>query len=50
MSGATGADLVSCVFRQVYEELRTIKADAAEPKARRILSGLGFSKAMQVQN
>lgn len=34
-------------LNQVYEELRTIKADAAEPKARRILSGLGFSKAMQ---
>ncbi|XP_037079732.1 ATP-binding cassette sub-family F member 1-like [Pollicipes pollicipes] len=34
-------------LNQVYEELRTIKADAAEPKARRILNGLGFSKSMQ---
>ncbi|KAF0288195.1 ATP-binding cassette sub-family F member 1 [Amphibalanus amphitrite] len=34
-------------LNQVYDELRTIKADAAEPKARRILSGLGFSRAMQ---
>jgi len=34
-------------LNQVYEELRTIKADAAEPKARRILNGLGFTKNMQ---
>lgn len=34
-------------LNSVYEELRAIKADAAEPKARRILSGLGFSRAMQ---
>ena len=31
---------------QVYEELRAIGADAAEPKARRILAGLGFTKEM----
>ena len=32
---------------QVSEELRDIKADAAEPRARRILAGLGFDKDMQ---
>lgn len=31
---------------QVYDELRAIGADAAEPKARRILAGLGFTKEM----
>ena len=31
----------------VYEELRAIGADQAEPKARRLLAGLGFSKEMQ---
>ena len=31
---------------KVYEELRAIGADAAEPKARRILAGLGFTKEM----
>jgi len=30
----------------VYEELKAINADAAEPKARRILAGLGFTKEM----
>ncbi|CAJ0945631.1 unnamed protein product, partial [Mesorhabditis belari] len=34
-------------LKQVGEELRDIKADAAEPRARRILAGLGFSKDMQ---
>ncbi|KAK0406133.1 hypothetical protein QR680_018387 [Steinernema hermaphroditum] len=34
-------------LKEVHEELRDIKADAAEPKARRILAGLGFSKEMQ---
>uniref|UniRef100_A0A915B9J7 ABC transporter domain-containing protein n=1 Tax=Parascaris univalens TaxID=6257 RepID=A0A915B9J7_PARUN len=34
-------------LKEVTEELRDIGADAAEPKARRILAGLGFSKAMQ---
>ncbi|VDP63569.1 unnamed protein product [Schistosoma mattheei] len=33
-------------FNEVYEELVAIKADAAEGKARRILSGLGFTKNM----
>ncbi|XP_060603390.1 ATP-binding cassette sub-family F member 1-like [Ruditapes philippinarum] len=33
-------------LNQVYEELRAIGADAAEPKARRILSGLGFTVGM----
>lgn len=31
----------------VYAELKAIGADSAEPRARRILAGLGFSKAMQ---
>lgn len=30
----------------MYDELRAIGADAAEPKARRILAGLGFTKEM----
>lgn len=33
-------------LKEVYEELNAIGADAAEPKARRILAGLGFTKAM----
>lgn len=32
---------------QVYDELKAIGADSAEPKARRILAGLGFSRSMQ---
>lgn len=32
---------------QVYDELKAIGADSAEPRARRILAGLGFSKSMQ---
>jgi ATPase subunit of ABC transporter with duplicated ATPase domains len=31
---------------QVYEELNAIGADSAEPRARRILAGLGFTKEM----
>jgi len=31
----------------VYDELRAIGADQAEPKARRLLAGLGFDKEMQ---
>ena len=31
----------------MYDELRIIGADQAEPKARRLLSGLGFDKEMQ---
>uniref|UniRef100_A0A914WRZ6 ABC transporter domain-containing protein n=1 Tax=Plectus sambesii TaxID=2011161 RepID=A0A914WRZ6_9BILA len=34
-------------LKEVAEELRDIGADAAEPKARRILAGLGFSRKMQ---
>jgi ATP-binding cassette, subfamily F, member 1 len=34
-------------LKEVYEELRAIGADAAEPKARRILAGLGFTAEMQ---
>ncbi|XP_059148407.1 ATP-binding cassette sub-family F member 1-like [Physella acuta] len=33
-------------LKDVYEELRAINADAADPKARRILAGLGFTKEM----
>ncbi|KAK3088387.1 hypothetical protein FSP39_018530 [Pinctada imbricata] len=33
-------------LKEVYDELRAIGADAAEPKARRILAGLGFTKEM----
>lgn len=32
---------------EVYAELKAIGADSAEPRARRILAGLGFSKSMQ---
>uniref|UniRef100_U5EVS9 ATP-binding cassette sub-family F member 1 n=1 Tax=Corethrella appendiculata TaxID=1370023 RepID=U5EVS9_9DIPT len=32
---------------EVYAELKAIGADSAEPRARRILAGLGFSKEMQ---
>ncbi|XP_053670975.1 ATP-binding cassette sub-family F member 1 [Anopheles nili] len=31
----------------VYNELKAIGADSAEPRARRILAGLGFSRGMQ---
>ena len=34
-------------MNEVYDELRAIGADQAEPKARRLLAGLGFSKEMQ---
>jgi ATP-binding cassette, subfamily F, member 1 len=34
-------------LQEVYAELKAIGADSAEPRARRILAGLGFSKAMQ---
>ncbi|CAL7947933.1 unnamed protein product [Xylocopa violacea] len=34
-------------LQEVYEELKIIGADSAEPRARRILAGLGFSRAMQ---
>jgi len=34
-------------LNEVYEELRAIGADQAEPKARRLLAGLGFDKEMQ---
>lgn len=33
-------------LREVYEELAAIGADAAEPRARRILAGLGFTEPM----
>ena len=34
-------------LNEVYDELRAIGADQAEPKARRLLAGLGFSREMQ---
>lgn len=34
-------------LNEVYEELQAIGADSAEPRARRILAGLGFDKEMQ---
>lgn len=34
-------------LQDVYDELKAIGADTAEPKARRILAGLGFTKEMQ---
>ncbi|KAI4457858.1 atp-binding transport protein-related [Holotrichia oblita] len=34
-------------LNDVYNELKAIGADSAEPRARRILAGLGFSKEMQ---
>lgn len=42
-----GKDGVDQRLKEVYEELRAIGADQAEPKARRLLSGLGFTRAMQ---
>jgi len=47
---ATYVPAVCCIwycFRlKVYEELAAIGADSAEPRARRILAGLGFTKPM----
>ena len=34
-------------LNEVYVELKALGADSAEPRARRILAGLGFSKEMQ---
>lgn len=39
-------DAESDRLKEVYEELQFIGADSAEPRARRILSGLGFTKSM----
>lgn len=45
---AEGGDLeVQDRLNEVYAELKAIGADSAEPRARRILAGLGFSKEMQ---
>lgn len=41
-----GKDVVE-ELSDVYEELQAIGADQAEPKARRLLAGLGFDKGMQ---
>lgn len=42
----TGED-VTDRLNEVYDELKVLGADSAEPRARRILAGLGFSAAMQ---
>ncbi|NXM00345.1 ABCF1 protein, partial [Tyrannus savana] len=42
-----GDDAAAERLEKVYEELRAIGAAAAEPKARRILAGLGFNPEMQ---
>jgi len=34
-------------LNEVYDELKVLGVDSAEPRARRILAGLGFSAAMQ---
>nr|XP_045606941.1 ATP-binding cassette sub-family F member 1-like [Procambarus clarkii] len=34
-------------LQEVYDELKAIGSDKAEPKARRILAGLGFTREMQ---
>lgn len=36
-------------LRHVYDELKAINADGAEPKARRILAGLGFTPEMIIR-
>ena len=38
---------MTAALGEVYDELRAIGADQAEPKARRLLAGLGFDKEMQ---
>lgn len=43
----TGDLTVQHEINDVYAELKAIGADSAEPRARRILAGLGFSKEMQ---
>lgn len=42
-----GSTKITERLKEVYEELRAIGADSAEPRARRILAGLGFSREMQ---
>ncbi|CAF1341869.1 unnamed protein product, partial [Didymodactylos carnosus] len=44
--GVTNDPVLTEKLMHVYDELRAIKADSAEPRARRILAGLGFSKSM----
>ena len=47
MQGCFAGKDVTERLTAVYEELRAIGADQAEPKARRLLAGLGFDKEMQ---
>ncbi|KFD70258.1 hypothetical protein M514_17608 [Trichuris suis] len=50
MDRVTDGDLLANEeLQQVSDELRARDADAAEPKARRILAGLGFSEEMQMR-
>ncbi|XP_008183032.2 ATP-binding cassette sub-family F member 1 [Acyrthosiphon pisum] len=42
----TGEDITERL-NKVYDELEVLGVDSAEPRARRILAGLGFSAAMQ---
>lgn len=43
----TGDLSVQEELNDCYADLKAINADSAEPRARRILAGLGFSKSMQ---
>lgn len=43
---AKGKDVNTERIKEVYEELNAIGADSAEPRARRIMAGLGFTKHM----
>jgi ATP-binding cassette subfamily F protein 1 len=45
-SAEKGKD-VTGMLTSVYDELRAINADQADPKARRLLAGLGFDREMQ---
>ncbi|XP_023933123.1 ATP-binding cassette sub-family F member 1 [Lingula anatina] len=42
-----GSQEIRDKLKEVSEELQAIGADSAEPRARRILAGLGFTKEMQ---
>ncbi|GMR33224.1 hypothetical protein PMAYCL1PPCAC_03419 [Pristionchus mayeri] len=47
LEGGDTSSEVTDRIKEIADELRDIGADAAEPKARRILAGLGFSVGMQ---
>ncbi|XP_071443022.1 ATP-binding cassette sub-family F member 1 [Hetaerina americana] len=46
-SGKGVHEEVQTRLKEVYEELKAIGADSAEPRSRRILAGLGFTRQMQ---